>query len=280
MVTYINNNGRQVIAVPYPHMVLDDFFCLSRHTKICQYFEQLKARGIKEEFNPSYLSRFPGYDAYCWVLEPDVPDPLDVFYSRALRDHFSQIFNLSLSEEVVAEFHHHKVGSKGDCWHDDYNVAYFSPKESATAEMNPWYFQTNYMGGESNYKGQVLRQSRALTLIYYFGDFNWQEEDGGETDIGKMVEGELCSHTKVAPHANRLLAFPCSPLSYHRFLKNHRSIRNSIILWYHSDVESSTRRYGQAPRGWSEGDRLGGKRSEEGMPLDEVIYEQDSSHVN
>ncbi len=272
MVKYAKNINGQVLNSPYPHVVLDDFFHIEQHDRICEYFKKLEAEGKHEEFNPAYLSRFPGYDAYCWVFEPDVPEPLDVFYSKGLRNHFAQMFDVALSEEVVTEFHHHEVGSKSDCWHNDYNLAYFAEKENSEAEMNPWYFQTNYMGNLHNIATSALERYRAMTLIYYFGDRDWKEGDGGETGIGLNVKGEVMSYSKVAPHANRMLAFICSPFSYHRFLKNNRSVRNTVILWYHTEVEKGIKKYGEAPRGWSKGDLLGGKRAEDGTPLNEVIY--------
>jgi len=41
-----------------------------------------------------------------------------------------------------------------------------------------------------------------------------------------------------------MLAFECTPFSFHSFLHNHRHPRNSFILWLHRRREEVAQRWG------------------------------------
>jgi hypothetical protein len=273
---FLNNpalpSRRDVRVDPFRHVIIDHALPPQHHQAICAAFSVLQRQGLSERFVTERLARFPGYDAYCWIFGSDAPAPLRLFVGSPLRDYCAQLFGLELSDEVVAEFHHHLPGSRSDSWHDDYNLAYFAP--AAQHGMNPWHFQCNYMDGSGLPAGQALTRYRALTLIYYFGADNWRPGMGGETELGAERGVSVECRVAVAPRPNRLLVFECSPGSYHRFTSNIGFIRNSVILWYHGYGADALRRYGQAPRGWSAGDIAGGRRDDQGLPIDDYIPPQ------
>src|SRR5215207_8073324 len=211
----ISRRGATVETFPFPHVILDGFFADSVHDAICAAFEKLLADGTSETFMPPVLSRFPGYDAYCWVFDPQAGYPLDIFYSRAWLNYFAELFNLPLTDDVVIEFHHHKVGSREDVWHDDFNRGHFLEDGRLENGVNPWYFQCNYMDAAAYLvpaDAVTLERVRAISFIYYFGRGEYVAGLGGETGLGIADDGtgEISLFRAVAPVPNRLLAFEIS----------------------------------------------------------------------
>jgi hypothetical protein len=269
---------REVIVEqsPFPHVIVDGFLSEEMHDAICAVFEDVLARETSETVRPSMLSRFPGYDAYCWVFDPTSPPPLDFFYSRKWLNYFAELFKVSLSDEVVVEFHHHEVGSKEDVWHDDFNFAYFLESDRLPNGVNPWHYQCNYMDATAAplLAAPALERVRGVAFIYYFGREPYQTGSGGETGLGVTngETGEVSLFQAVEPIPNRLLAFEISPESQHKFMTNTARERNTIIGWFHVTLEETLRRHQIYPRRWTQGDIAGGKRSPEGLPLDQIIY--------
>ena len=265
-----------VQKTPFPHVIIDGFFTEEMHEAICSAYETVLAKGTSETVRPSMLSRFPGYDAYCWVFDPQTGPPLDFFYSREWLNYFADLFSVPLSDDVVVEFHHHLIGSKEDAWHDDFNFAYFVERDRLPNGVNPWYFQCNYMDATASTlpAAPALERVRGVAFIYYFGREPYQTGSGGETGLGvtNCETGEVSLFQAVEPVPNRLLAFEISQQSHHKFMTNTGRERNTIIGWFHVTLEETLRRHQIYPRRWTQGDIAGGKRSPEGLPLDEIIY--------
>jgi hypothetical protein len=274
---FISRRAAVVETFPFPHIVLDGFFTDAVHDEICAAFENLLAEGTSEVFTPAALSRFPGYDAYCWVFDPQVSRPLDIFYSRAWLSYIAGLFDLPLTDEMVVEFHHHKAGSGEDVWHDDFNFASFTEGGRLESGVNPWYFQCNYMEAAAPQPpgaDALLERVRAVAFIYYFGRERYHAGAGGETGLG-FADGEtggVSLFRAVEPVPNRLLAFEVSHRSHHKFMTNREAERNTVIGWFHTTLEDTVRRHQSQPRRWTKGDIAGGKRSPEGLPIEEVIY--------
>jgi hypothetical protein len=88
---------------------------------------------------------------------------------------------------------------------------------------------------------------RAATLIFFLCNDGWLPGDGGET--GLYSSAHETEHTEVSlvpPVNNSLLLFECSPYSFHRFVANPGRMRNSIILWLHSEVGVASAKWGTA----------------------------------
>lgn len=253
MLEEIFNRDENVLTEPYPHIILDNFFDERTSVGICEHFKKIKEQGLAETFEQERLARFPSYDAYCYIFRRDCGSPMNLFHSREWVSYIAQMFELPLLTDVVAEYHHHKVGSKSGASHTDYMNVYFKPNPLENG-VNPWRFECNYMGGDE--QSGVIQRTRAIAYLYYFGDENWQEGDGGETAIydgqGKLVK-------KVAPIHNRMFIFACSPHSHHAFLSNHKSERNTVIGWLHMHPVAAIKRYGMTAGSWRPADLTGEK---------------------
>jgi 2OG-Fe(II) oxygenase superfamily len=70
----------------------------------------------------------------------------------------------------------------------------------------------------------------------YLCNPDWIEGDGGETGLYGSREDPVDRPIAVVPPINNsLLMFECTPYSYHSFLSNGRSPRNSVIVWLHRE---------------------------------------------
>lgn len=248
MLTQISNRTTKVLTEPYPHVVLDNFFDSTTVAGIEAHFGAVKSLGLSDTFRADRLARFPSYDAYCYVFPRSVPAPLDIFLSRGWKDYLSGLFKLDVSDDIIAEYHHHKPESKGGVMHTDFIECFFTENQTPD-KMNPWYFECDYTG--SNPPGvRIKSRVRAIAFLYYFGSPDWMAGDGGETEIpGSMVE----------PIHNRLFAFEISPASLHRFVANKRLQRNTVIGWLHMTKEKAETHFGFSCEHWNPTDVNGQK---------------------
>lgn len=251
---HINNSEIKFFNKPYKYVIIDNFFKDEVYNNIFKSYKELYKLGTKEQFDKNIISRFPGYDAYCWVFHRNIQYPLSIFHSLEWLLFASNLFKLEITKDIVTEFHHHTINSNGDIPHSDYQECYFvnNPLDHG---INPWYFECNYMSPSSN----SIKKSRAITAIYYFGEEEWKEGFGGETGVFDNDGKTLIN--KIAPISNRLFAFEISPISFHGFIKNTHIERNSIIQWLHADPEYLSNKYNTKPLEWSNNDKTGGNRN-------------------
>jgi len=87
--------------------------------------------------------------------------------------------------------------------------------------------------------------------MFYLANKPWQEGDGGETGLyANYNKNSLVK--KIAPVNNRLFAFEISPVSFHGFLNNKKSERNTITHWIHQEPTSVFRKFGvYEPTAWN-----------------------------
>lgn len=245
MIPEIQNHSVEVNQVPFNHIYAENFFTDAFHELLCQEFEKVMSQGLADQFSLASFSRFPGYDAYYWLLPPETGYPLNLFYSQEWKDHFSRLFGIPLTNDIVAEFHHHQVDSQDGFVHNDYNLCCFTENRLPNG-MNPWYYTCNYDPAQNDMTtGLVTSHMRSIALIYYFNNDPWLPGDGGETALFNS-EQDLAAARLTPPISNSLLAFEVSPDSYHGFRQNFRSERNSLIMWFHTQTDVKLMRHGGA----------------------------------
>jgi len=232
----IKNHPEKVEEAPFPHIYVEDFFKEAYYASLCRQFEEVKSRGRAEKLSKNNLSRFPGYDAYCWIFPPKSTYPLNLFYTQEWRLYFSHLFDIPLTYDVVAEFHHHQVGSTNGFVHNDYNICCFK-EDYLSNGINPWYYQCSFDPKSiKEHDEEVQKRMRSIAIIFYLNNEPWQKGNGGET--GLYTKNETFSLVKaIPPKSNSILAFEISPTSYHGFIENAVLERNSIIMWLHSDKD-------------------------------------------
>lgn len=242
----IQHHSPQKQQAPFTYVYVEDFFTTSFHKQLCEAFEQVKREGLTDSFSYAQFSRFGGYDAYYWLFPPNSDYPLHLFYSPEWRDYFASLFDIPLTSEVVAEFHHHQVGSSDGFVHNDYNLCCFTNHHLPNG-INPWYYHCSYDPAQNDMQsGFVSSKMRSIAVIYYLNNEEWQPGDGGETALLDATR-DLQTATLIPPKSNSLLAFEVSPLSFHGFMQNRRLERNSLIMWFHTETALKLARHNNTP---------------------------------
>ncbi|HWB26243.1 MAG TPA: 2OG-Fe(II) oxygenase [Chitinophagaceae bacterium] len=237
----------KIEEAPFRHFYARNFFRNDFYELLVQEFEKVKETGLVEYIDKNKLSRFPGYDAYCWLLPPGCSYPLNIFYSYKWIDYFSALFGVTLTADVVAEFHHHKINSSSGFKHNDYNICCFVD-DPLPNKVNPWYFQCSYDKKNNDMtSGRVTGRMRTIAIIYYLNNEPWKEGDGGETGLYANL-GDAQPAVAIPPVSNAIMAFEISPVSWHAFITNTKNERNTIIMWLHADAEKQISRYGVKPQ--------------------------------
>lgn len=200
-------------------------------------------KGDREQF----ARRLRGYGAYTLNLESTYKGSFSFFLTAGWVSLISRIFGLQLTCDICASLHFHPVNSPTGWVHTDYNAAWFGPIPSRST-VNIWSpDQCDYFTGRNPSNGQsAFRRARAVTLIYFLNNDAWSESGGGETALF-YDRLDPVPAVKVPPVNNSLLAFECSPISFHTFMSNRIRTRSSFIMWFHTDYEAASARWGMPP---------------------------------
>jgi hypothetical protein len=246
----INTANYSLSTQPFNYFYATDFFKQDYYELLAEEFEKVRAGGLVGYVDRDRLGKFPGYDAYCWLLPPTCGYPLNLFYTPEWIDYFARLFNVELTMDVVAEFHHHLAGSSSGFRHNDYNICCFTD-EPLPNQVNPWYFQCSYDPNNNDMaSGKIKGRMRTIAIIYYLNNAPWQPGDGGETGL-YTTYNDAAPAVAIPPISNSIMAFEISPVSWHAFITNVKSERNTIIMWLHADADRQIARYGVAPQAYS-----------------------------
>jgi hypothetical protein len=195
-------------ANPFPHVVADNVFEAGFYRELVEVVNG--AIGGEEMKNAT------AHDIMVKPVTADAGWPLSYFYSAEWQRIVSGVFELPPTGEVTCAVHHHVVGSANGYPHND--------------------LRRDWLAGTTHSITPKLSERppavRGVAVLIYLANPPWRPGDGGETGLFRSSADPIHRAVRyVAPVNNRLLAFPCSPLSYHAFRSNRRRPRNSIVMW-------------------------------------------------
>jgi hypothetical protein len=235
---------------PFPHVVARDVFRPTNFEAIEKSFLEILARGLSEGHTDAerFSRSMKGYDAYGYRLPKNIDGPLAVFASREWHDLVARLFGVRATEEIEIALHHHQPGGKTGWLHNDLNPGWFvrDPRPDGITLGDPAL--CNYHDGTPAKPGvEPVERIRAVALLFYLANPPWSAGDGGETGVyGLRTDSPERPFIAVPPINNSLLAFECTPYSFHTFIENRRSPRNSIVMWLHRPKEEVVARWGAA----------------------------------
>ena len=233
---------------PFPHVRAGRVFTDDFHGELATAFQTI-LRGEQWPGWPEACFRrnMAGYDASAADLNGRVGWPFNVFVSRPWHDLFASMFAMSTNNCMGGALHHHAPGSSDGYLHNDFCPGWFvedgRPGEIAVADGDrcSYCYGTTPAGSDVAVRETV----RAIAILYYLNNPEWSPGDGGETGLyraaGDNVDQAVVS---VPPINNSLLAFECSPCSFHTFRTN-RQPRNSVIVWLHRDKAEALAQWGE-----------------------------------
>jgi hypothetical protein len=160
--------------------------------------------------------------------------------------------------DVNGALHHHPVKSSEGTVHCDLGVGWFSDQRRPDG-INPMDLRRcGYTTGRAAPGARARGTVRTVTMIYYVANPAWCPGDGGETALYDRASQPLNQPSaSISPRNNSILVFANTPRSYHSFRRNLRHVRNSVILWLHSEGWAASHRWGsQNIHNWAGGKEL------------------------
>jgi len=229
---------------PFPHVVVDNLFKDAIYASLVDYVRARLEQGAMIGGNHFGDPKSKYFDAEICAFDDQDALNLPIFLDREWHDLLADLLGVQHSGEIDAGVHRHAVGSVSGWIHNDLNPGYFPKAADAQSVVLADRKRTDYQNGRkvASDSGSVERVRAAAMLFYLDND---DPDGGGETGLynypGQPVTEPAVA---IAPRNNRMLAFRCTPHSYHSFLTNRTAPRTSIILWLHQTVEQATALWG------------------------------------
>jgi hypothetical protein len=245
---------------PFPHAFVDEVF-------VPEFAAELDAACAKV-LSGERLRHFGWYDAHAWNFSETTSGPLRVFITPEWRDMVASVLGVRVTPHVAGGIHHHDIGSANGMVHSDYNPVYFplidepagdrkrpaagagSRRRAGSGTLAPVQLsQANLVGyttGVAERPGvEIVPVARAVVFLYYLGNEPWVRGDGGETGLYRRSSDPVDRPAAaIPPRNNTLVAFECTPSSFHSFITNRRLERNCVIAWFHRTIDEVESRWG------------------------------------
>jgi hypothetical protein len=231
-------------AWPFPHVSAKNVFRHEVYKALAHQLHQILARGVSEISVRDRLSRnIPGYDAYSVDLHHTRHGPLGLFLTDDWRDILNGLFRIPSTPYLAAAAHYHQIGSNSGFVHNDFNPVWFPIAKHGSPQM-PHHQLCKHRSDILSRSGRIT-VVRGVAMIFFLLNDSWRPSDGGETGLYVSAYCAVSKPTvRVPPISNSLLAFECTPMSYHAFIHNARTPRMSIVMWTHRPLDEALRKYG------------------------------------
>ena len=224
---------------PFPYVRATNVFAERTYQSIAAQYESLLGSG-------QFSRAIPGYDVSAFTVTNTTGGPLALFASRPWHDLLARLFGIDATGELNISLHHHAVGSQSGTPHNDLNPGWFiqgSHQDGLVVyDPNDGY---DYRYGSTSPDIPTIERVRGVAVIFYLA--NPMGGAGGETGLYGSTSDPI--HRPVAvvpPRNNSLVAFECTPSSFHGFMSNRRGVRNTLVMWLHRDKKEAVRRWGES----------------------------------
>jgi hypothetical protein len=234
---------------PFPHVRAENVFTPEFHRELEAAFAALlEGTGLASWPGVRFRRNMPGFDAAAVDFEGRVGTPFDCFVSREWCDLFASVFGVQGVRFVSGALHHHAAGSCDGHVHHDLNPGWFVDDGDARGIVLP-RADVCYRTGATptGFELPAREMMRAVVIIYYLNNPACSPGDGGETGLYRSgVDAVSDAVVSVPPLNNSLVAFECTPASFHSFRSNRVQPRNSVIVWLHREKQDVLTRWGSA----------------------------------
>jgi len=240
---FLANRRWRVNPEPFPHVVVQGVFTDDCYARLADAFRSTLAPVVHR----GYLK---DHDIHGTTLGPDQTEMFAPLLGRAWHDLLASTFGVPATGHVLAGIHHHVVESSDGFPHNDLNSGWFVGKPDPRDVVLSSPLLADYTSGQVLGTGlnadDLVHTVRAVAMIFYLCNADWSPGDGGTTGLYRGAEDDVdCPVVDVSPINNSLLAFECTPSSYHGFRRNTVSERNSIVLWLHQPLDHVINRWGE-----------------------------------
>jgi hypothetical protein len=224
---------------PFPHIWAREVFTADAYRELVEHFRRLAGGRERAAFRRAT----PTYSALSVNFEEISDGPLTVFLTEAWHDLMASCFDVPATGDVEGGLHRHPPDSAPGKVHNDFNPGYFPLPDQHGPPVRPSRRDVcDYKTGGGSVT--PVEQVRAVAMLFFLANGQWRPEDGGQ--LGLYAEhGDRVEAPRVAfsPEDNSLVAFACTPRSYHAYVGDNRRFRNSVIMWLHAPPEAIAERH-------------------------------------
>jgi hypothetical protein len=235
-------NRRWVRRVrPFPHVYAREVFTYAFYRQLHDEFER-----IEREQPEVFQRNMVGYDASGTAISRFRDGPLGVFVSREWHDLIAGVAGVRATGDVNAALHHHDPGGDSGWPHNDLNPAWFGGPAPGPDEIRFENVDGVALHDGARPPGVEARENiRAVSLLFYLGNPDWEPGDGGETGLfSDVATAYRASAVAVPPVNNSMVLFECTPRTWHAFISNRTKPRNSVVMWLHRTKDEAVQRWG------------------------------------
>ena len=231
-----------VHTAPFPHVRAVNVFRPAVYRALAGEFRRWR------EANDGGTA-LPGHDLQGATVTSAWTGPLCLFASRGWHDLVAAVTRVpDATGQVNLGLHRHRPHSKPGFPHTDLNPGWFpgeaEPADGGVVLADPG--RVEYTSGVTRTDtASPVRVVRAVAVLFYLDNPAWTPDHRAETGLYRSARDDPAEPVAaVPPHANSLLAFECTPWSFHGFIGGGTVARNSVVQWLHRPAEAVEQRWG------------------------------------
>lgn len=236
----LDNRRWRLRGYPFRHIWAESVFQPGVYEAMVDEYRQLQAVGAPHGFRRD----MPGYDAAELSFRPGYRGAFEPVLSRPLHTLLARILSVPVTGDVNAALHYHAPGGASGHIHNDLNPGWFVRDAGDEVNLSD-SARCGYRNGTGAPELDRVERVRAVAVIFYLNNGSWDPGCGGETGLYLSRDSAVAAPAALVPPAdNSLLAFECTPASYHAYLASGRP-RCSLSLWLHRPKEDAIARWGE-----------------------------------
>lgn len=223
---------------PFSHVRVSSVFTPEAYYQMVDQFHEMFDGG-------QFAKDIPGYDVDAAAITSENSGAFSVFTSRLWNDLWARIFSVEVTGDLNVTLHHHRIGSASGVPHNDLNPGWVVPENrpDGISVHDPQTCDYKFGTSENGIAG--VERVRAIALIYYLANPPYRPGQGGATGLYRAHTDPVDRPSvAIAPENNSLVAFACTPFSYHSFITNDSVERNCLVMWLHQTIEEVERKWG------------------------------------
>jgi hypothetical protein len=155
--------------------------------------------------------------------------------------------DVSATRYLYVGLRHDPAGSAAEIAHTDLTSGWFADGgDDGIVLADPQ--RVDYMTGITPQPGvRSVRVVRAVTVLFFLANPPWEPEHDNCTGLYQDSGSDRGDPVaRIPPHSNSLLAFECTPWSFHAFTGGGTVARNSVVQWLHRRPAAVRARWGPA----------------------------------
>lgn len=220
---------------PFPHVFQEQFIEPVSYRRLCETFPICPPK-----IGPTGFSLYWGDEEYRQLLEaqPVWRELFNTFHSQRFiewgREQFAEVWKregckINLSEARYVSYREDRIDKERA-----------QLRQVIHEPQALWVRMDIHQGRIGYYRPVHLDHARRLiSMLLYFSDKDENEMAGGELCLYSGKSSSLSPTTWIAPRHNLMVAFPCTPTSYHSVsaITAQRTPRNYVQVHISSSVD-------------------------------------------